>query len=691
MIIIDRNYLQNSPKYSPTPKQFCISGTISIFSLIIFKNKISKYFEILDNKSPKFSILAYRAWHIVNASLTFIITTIAQKILGWGISRARDHSATEEEKERALEQVKENGINLQGLPENLKREKEVVLEAVKQSGMALEHASEDLKKDREVILEAVKQSGMALQYASEDLKKDQEVVLEAVKQSGVACIHADEAIWDSIAFIFSVLEIDIDNLSHLPIRVREDKDFIIKLVKVNGMHLEKLEDNFKNDRDVVKAAIEQNKEAIKFASEAVRKSLIREKMTPRDRMVETWINASNRAGVMDNFIRKINERIHSDEDKIEILFLLEELKKDKSYSENIFTDRHSLDLFYRVFKSLLFPQKRTMVSQEDISQRAHQNSELQDLGKYLIRARGSIESRRNNERKQEVLAFLNQIRSTDRNRIPLYPEVRKQFMDKTMWNVEAPIHVSGFFGSNNQCWLSAFMHLLFTSSKDFDDFSIETPCMQFILDNIVKPFREHHFVSEENMLALRLFMNDKFPRGSNWHENKADLEEAFCLIGRKNTFNALIPNDRLDDQINTFEIDEAMQAISKGEPIIIGLERDAQKTGPIVPLQAYFNDSKKKKRRYELSSVSCLDISHYLSYNRVYDEKSNTYKWYRYDDQGDRIFETLNVPIMQEVIGLEEYISQGSIAQGGLIGQLEKAKKEITNNSRYCTYVADKN
>lgn len=93
--IINRDYLQNPRQYSPTPKQLCVSGTISILSLLIFKNKISKFFEVLNHKSPKFSKLAYRAWHIINASLTFIITTIVQKIFGWGSS---DTTARAEER-----------------------------------------------------------------------------------------------------------------------------------------------------------------------------------------------------------------------------------------------------------------------------------------------------------------------------------------------------------------------------------------------------------------------------------------------------------------------------------------------------------------------------------------------------------------------------------------------------------------
>ena len=55
-----------------------------------------------------------------------------------------------------------------------------MLEAVKQNGMALQYVCEELRKDRDVVLEAVKQNGSALVWASEELRKDRDVVLAAV-------------------------------------------------------------------------------------------------------------------------------------------------------------------------------------------------------------------------------------------------------------------------------------------------------------------------------------------------------------------------------------------------------------------------------------------------------------------------------------------------------------------------------
>jgi len=70
----------------------------------------------------------------------------------------------------AMERVRQHGLALQSVSEELKRDREVVMEAVRQNGLALQLASKELKGDREVVTEAVRQNGEALQLASEERK-----------------------------------------------------------------------------------------------------------------------------------------------------------------------------------------------------------------------------------------------------------------------------------------------------------------------------------------------------------------------------------------------------------------------------------------------------------------------------------------------------------------------------------------
>ena len=67
----------------------------------------------------------------------------------------------------------------------LENDREKLLTAVKQDGYALGYASQVLKGDKEVVLAAVKQDGCALQYTSQVLKGDKEFMLAAVQENAM--------------------------------------------------------------------------------------------------------------------------------------------------------------------------------------------------------------------------------------------------------------------------------------------------------------------------------------------------------------------------------------------------------------------------------------------------------------------------------------------------------------------------
>jgi lambda repressor-like predicted transcriptional regulator len=95
-------------------------------------------------------------------------------------------------KRSALIAVKQDGMELRYVSNELKKDREVVLAAVKENGLALEYASDELKNDREVVLAAVEENGWAIEYASDELKNDREVVLAAVKKNGWTIGYANE-------------------------------------------------------------------------------------------------------------------------------------------------------------------------------------------------------------------------------------------------------------------------------------------------------------------------------------------------------------------------------------------------------------------------------------------------------------------------------------------------------------------
>lgn len=78
--------------------------------------------------------------------------------------------------------IKEEAVKLQQL-------KATTILTVKQNGLALEHLPENLKSDIEVVTAAVKQNGWALKFASADLRRNPDLLLEAARNKNLENLY----------------------------------------------------------------------------------------------------------------------------------------------------------------------------------------------------------------------------------------------------------------------------------------------------------------------------------------------------------------------------------------------------------------------------------------------------------------------------------------------------------------------
>jgi hypothetical protein len=127
-------------------------------------------------------------------------------------------------------------------------ERHQFLLVVKKHGMSLRHGGK-FTEDREIVMAAVKQNGLALQFAADAFKNDKEIVFAASTSS------------NSIMY---------NGIKYASKELRNDKNFIITILQVNGLLLEKLSDEFKNDEDVVLAAVRNNYFTLEYASYNIR-------------------------------------------------------------------------------------------------------------------------------------------------------------------------------------------------------------------------------------------------------------------------------------------------------------------------------------------------------------------------------------------------------------------------------------
>ena len=165
--------------------------------------------------------------------------------LRWASERLRAR------KDIVMPAVKKDCDALQWVEESLRYNKEIIIAAVKRDYQALRFVSNhrELYDDKDIVLAAVRNNCLALTYASDNLRSDMDIVLEAVR-----CVkNTGDALW-VIAFIDG--------------RILDNREAVIQIVSQNGFMLSVLPD-FKDDREVVLAAVRQRDNAISFASEDV--------------------------------------------------------------------------------------------------------------------------------------------------------------------------------------------------------------------------------------------------------------------------------------------------------------------------------------------------------------------------------------------------------------------------------------
>jgi hypothetical protein len=126
-----------------------------------------------------------------------------------------------EEKQQALAAVRDDGLRLEGLDDNLKNDKDVVLAAVFQSPPALQFASEALRNDAEIARTAVELDALTLQFAGEHLR--------AGAQYSPASFGAPSAAADAVCLL-AVLQ-DGNALEFVDWEPQRDQDLYYRIAK----------------------------------------------------------------------------------------------------------------------------------------------------------------------------------------------------------------------------------------------------------------------------------------------------------------------------------------------------------------------------------------------------------------------------------------------------------------------------
>jgi hypothetical protein len=119
------------------------------------------------------------------------------------------------------------------------------------------------KNDKEIILELMKLNGRDLHYVIGKLKKDKDIVYAAVSHTPLSYINAHKMFSKNKDFILLALNsygYDEDYymyfLDNLSLNFRNDKDIVLAAVKKCGYNIKFASDRLKNDKEIVITAID---------------------------------------------------------------------------------------------------------------------------------------------------------------------------------------------------------------------------------------------------------------------------------------------------------------------------------------------------------------------------------------------------------------------------------------------------
>lgn len=163
-----------------------------------------------------------------------------------------------------MDAVRIKPVILREVAEKFKGDQELVLAAVQKNGVVLRYASEALKSNKQVVSAAVKENGLALEFASEHLKADKDIVLLALstKYATQAFQFVATALKEDREVIMTLVSHPRTNilyylaLAEVATKFRNDKDIVLAAVGCDGRELVYASETLRVDQEIVKTAFQ---------------------------------------------------------------------------------------------------------------------------------------------------------------------------------------------------------------------------------------------------------------------------------------------------------------------------------------------------------------------------------------------------------------------------------------------------
>lgn len=163
-------------------------------------------------------------------------------------------------------------------------DKDFALWLVSKHGEALAWVDQTLRNDRDVVLAAVRAHGLALKHAHVDLQNDEEIVGAAIEKNNYAFRFAGDKIRNNKEQVRALIEINPKIFLFVEDACKKDRELFLRAVTLYGYNLLDtnrsengewrvgFHDEFKDDQEIVFAAVLQNPKVLEFDNREWRKN-----------------------------------------------------------------------------------------------------------------------------------------------------------------------------------------------------------------------------------------------------------------------------------------------------------------------------------------------------------------------------------------------------------------------------------
>ena len=154
-------------------------------------------------------------------------------------------------------------------------DRELALIALEHHPEAFSLLSDSLQNDKDFILQALSKKLNIYNYLNETFRNQREIIILALNETdleGEILVLLSDTIKDNKDLLLAAIKKSTygSAFEYFPTSYKNNKEFLIEVLNLNGQILRLLSENFKNDKELVLLAVQGSNDVLQYASELLK-------------------------------------------------------------------------------------------------------------------------------------------------------------------------------------------------------------------------------------------------------------------------------------------------------------------------------------------------------------------------------------------------------------------------------------